>query len=280
MSGSGTQLLSVGTRIGKNATVLDTVDGGGKEPVYIVWHHGAWCPMACKVFRTHERAEREATILGALAHPYIVRPLGLEEPGLLFMEFVEGPTLAHLIDEAPGHRLHISDAIRVAIHLGAALRHIHECGFVHLDVKPANVIVAPSGRPILFDFGSARKMGDRRPAKVTGTDLYIAPEECTLGKVTPAADVFSLGVTLYEMLTGKFPFGDGDGSNPFPQISGNIIPFRRRRRILPAGLDPIVLSCLSREPEKRPGLQALMLALHDFISAGPKMWPDGFDPAA
>jgi serine/threonine protein kinase len=280
MTASNAQLISPGTRIGSNLTVLDTVDGGGKEPVYIVWHHGAWCPMACKVFRTHDRALQEAAVLSALAHPYIVRLLGLEEPGLLLMEFVEGPTLASFIDSARGRRLGVSDAIRVAIHLGSSLQYIHARGFVHLDVKPANVILAGGARPILFDFGSARRIGEDRPTNVTGTDLYIAPEECGLGEVTPAADVFSLGVSLYEMLTGEFPFGDGAPSEPFPQVSANVISARRRRPTLPAALDAVLLSCLSREPDRRPNLPDLILSLHDFISVGPKMWPDDFSPAS
>ena len=160
------ELLKPGASIGKSATVIDIVDGGGKEPVYIVWHREAWCPMACKVFRSHARAKREANILGKLTHPYIVRFLALEAPSLLFMEFVEGPTLANLIDEAQSNRLGVSDAIRVAIHVGAALCHTHRQGFIHLDVKPANVIVGPGGRPVLFDFGSARQIGSKRPDTV------------------------------------------------------------------------------------------------------------------
>jgi eukaryotic-like serine/threonine-protein kinase len=275
---SNGHLINTGTRIGKNVTVLGVVDGGAKDPVYIGWHHGAWCPMACKVFRSHHRAEREANIISAFTHPYIIRLLGLEKPGLLLMEFLEGPTLSHLLDGARAHRLGISDAIRVTIHLGAALQHVHLRGFMHLDVKPANVIIARSGHPMLFDFGSARQIGARRTAHVVGTDLYIAPEECRRGTVTPQADVFSLGVSLYEMLTGEFPFGDGTRSDPFPQMRADLVPARRRRRVLPADLDAIVLSCLSRDPDKRPPLEVLMPSLHDFIKVGPKMWPDGFRP--
>jgi eukaryotic-like serine/threonine-protein kinase len=278
MSKSNGHLVGPGTRIGRSVTVLGTVDGGAKDPIYIVWHREAWCPMACKVFRSHHRAAREASIVDTFAHPYIIRLFGLERPGLLLMEFLEGPTLGHLLDEARKHWLGISDAVRVGIHLGAALRHIHDCGFMHLDLKPANVIVARGGRPILFDFGSARRVGAKRPAHVVGTDLYIAPEECRLGVVTPQADVFSLGVSLYEMLTGEFPFGHGTKSDPFPQTHADLIPARRWRRALPAALDDIVLSCLARDPNQRPTLEVLMPSLHNFITVGPKMWPDSFRP--
>jgi serine/threonine protein kinase len=280
MSGPPSKLVRAGARIAEAITVLRVVDGGGKEPVYIVWHHESWCPMACKVYRTQAGAEREAKVLGSLAHPYIVRLLGLEEPGLLLMEFIEGQTLASMIDEARAHRLGVSDAMRVAIHLAAALQHVHARGFIHLDVKPANVMISGNGRPILFDFGSARGMDALRPGRVTGTDLYIAPEECALGEATPASDVFSFGVSLYEMLTGEVPFGKGTEADPFPQTSREAIPARRLRPSLPKELDALVLSCLAREPERRPDLHSLTLSLHGFICIGPKMWPDGFNPGA
>lgn len=279
MSRSRSHLLPPGARIGRNVTVLGTVDGGGKDPVYIAWHHRNWCPVACKVFRSHRRAEREAHVLRALSHPYTVRLLGLERPGLLLMEFVEGPTLSRLIDEARFRRLGVSDAVRVAIHLAAALQHIHERGYLHLDVKPANVLVTRGGRPILFDFGSARPIGGRRPSYVVGTDPYIAPEECRLEAVTPAADVFSLGVSLYEMLTGEYPFGKGSRADPFPQTHARPVPARKHRSSLRGGLDDLLLACLSQAPSDRPSLSELIPRLHDFIVAGPKMWPPGFEPA-
>jgi serine/threonine protein kinase len=273
-------VFEAGTRIGKKLTVLGVVDKGGEEPVYIVWHHEAWCPMACKVFRSFRMAEREAGILSAFAHPNIVRFLGLDKPALLLTEFLEGPILSRLIRSRPRKRLSISDALRIAIHLGAALEHVHVRGFLHLDVKPYNIIVARGGRPILYDFGSARLQGGPRPPHIVGTDPYIAPEECLREKVTPAADVFGLGATLYEMLTGELPFREGNRRHPFPQIKDPPVPVRLYRRSVAAGLDDLVLSCLARDPGSRPPLVALLPALHHFIRSGPRMWPPGFQPRA
>jgi serine/threonine protein kinase len=268
--------LKVGARLGPDLTVLGTVDKQKRNPVYIVWHHRAWCPMACKLFSTRERAEREAEALAAMAHPNTVRSFGVAEPACLLMEFLEGPTLARLIDTSP-RRLPLADCLRVAIYLGAALHHIHERGYLHLDVKPGNVIVS-RGRPVLYDLGSARRRTDSRPDTIAGTDPYIAPEECLLETVGPPADVFGLGVTLHEMLTGKLPFPRGTRKNPFPQTTRPPTPLRRHRAGAPAALEKLLLACLARNPAERPALPDLLPPLHALIRQGPPMWPAGFDP--
>jgi len=268
--------LRVGARLGKELTVLGVIDRRGGEGLCIVWNHAAWCPMACKVFRSYRDAEREAKVLSLLAHPNTVRFLGLSEPANLLMEFLEGPTLADLINRQPRRRLAISDAIRVAMYIGAALNHLHRAGYLHLDVKPANVIVARGGRPVLYDFGSARRPSER-PRLIAGTNPYIAPEECLRQTVAPAADVFGLGVTLYEMLTGELPFPLGRHRDDFPQTRLAPIPLRRRRRVS-AALDGLVLSCLARSPAARPPIAGLLPRLHEHIAKGQRMWPPGFDP--
>ena len=273
-------MARAGTRIGKHLTVLGIVEKRGSEPVYIVWHHRDWCPMACKVFESYADARREAKIMSSLHHPNTVRFLGLERPAHLLMEFLEGPTLSRLIRRQRRGRLALSDALRVAIHLGAALAYVHQKGLLHLDVKPSNVIVARGGRPVLYDFGSARRQDARRPPHVDGTDPYIAPEECLRGDIGTAADVFGLGVTLYQMLTGELPFPKGTRRNPFPQTKTEPVPLRQRRPGVPAALAALVQKCLARDPAGRPSLDLLLPALHGFIRGGRPMWPTGFEPQA
>lgn len=268
----------VGDRLGPNLTVLGIVDGGAREPVVIVWHGKSWCPMACKIFPSTRRADEEAGVLAALSHPYIVTSLGVENPGCLLMPYLEGLSLASMIDEAPKHRLTLSNAMRVGLHIGAALNHVHARGFLHMDVKPSNVIVAAGGRPILFDFGSARRIGAERPKSIIGTNTYIAPEECNLGEAGPPADVFSLAVVLYEMLAGEIPFGRETAKTPFPQLVGKVMPLRDRRRDVPEALENLLYACLEKKPEFRPTLDELLPALNDAITGGPKMWPDDFSP--
>jgi serine/threonine protein kinase len=270
---------AVGDLIGVELTVLGIVDERGREPVYIVWHHRAWCPMACKLYRSGRKAEAEAKVMSALSHPNIVRLLGVGKPPHVLMEFLEGPTLRQLLKSRPNRRLGISDSLRLAIHLCAALVHMHERGFLHLDIKPANVIVARSGRPALFDFGTARPHDQWDGGHLAGTDPYMAPEQCRREPVTPATDVFGLGVTLFEMLTGELPFPRASRRNPFPQTADSPVPVRNHRSDVAASLDALVLRCLAPNPADRPSSPAeLALLLHPFIRSGPPMWPTGFYP--
>jgi eukaryotic-like serine/threonine-protein kinase len=258
-------------------TVLGAIDDRGKDPVYIVWHHQNWCPMACKMFEYPAKAQREAAVLRTFAHPNIVRYLGMDGPRHLLMEFLDGSPLSRAVRERRKKRLSVADALRVGIHLGSALQHVHDRGFVHLDVKPSNIIVV-HGRPVLFDFGTARLRNGKRPHCPVGTDPYIAPEECLRERVSPAADVFGLGVTLYELLAGKLPFPEGTKRRPFSQLRHFPTSARQHRRDIPEQLDELLLSCLSRDPSARPSLSDLLPGLHGFVRSGPPMWPPGFSP--
>jgi serine/threonine protein kinase len=173
--------------------------------------------------------------------------------------------------------LGVNDALRISIYVGAALCHVHDRGLLHLDVKPANIVVV-NGRPVLCDFGIARWQTAARPSRVTGTEDYIAPEECRLEEITPAADIFSLGVTLYELLTGQLPFPEKGDSEHYPQILQPPSSVRQHRADVPVGLEKLILSCLGPDPRARPSLAALLPALHRYISSGPRMWPANFYP--
>lgn len=269
--------IKVGQALSRNLTVLGIVDAESTNPVYLVWHHRAWCPMACKLFDSMSQARREATVLRTFQHPNIVRCLGVAQPGCMLMDFLEGPTLRRLIRDTTPGRLSLSNALRVGIYLGSALIHMHSQGYLHLDVKPANVIVY-RGRPVLFDVGLAERRSPKRVKYLIGTDPYMSPEQCQRLALTPASDVFGLGVTLYQALVGKRPFPDGRGRNPFPQTKIAATPLRHHLPRAPRGLDDLIQACLSRAPEERPALTRLLPALHGFITTGPKMWPAGFEP--
>jgi serine/threonine protein kinase len=256
---------------------LATVDAKpGRHPIHLVWNSRAWCPMACKLFASAAEAAREARILAALEHPNIVRQFGATEHGALLLEFLEGPTLAAMIDGADAP-MSLSDALRAAIHVGGALQHMHAKRFVHLDLAPTNIIVT-GRRPVLIDFGTARCVTAPRPSRVVGTDPYIAPEECALGNVTPAADVFGLAVLTYELLTRRRPFPRRATTRPFPQLDCEPTPLRRYRKGLPAKLEELIAACLSRNPEARPPLDELLPRLNGMIRTGRPMWPAGFQP--
>lgn len=271
-------MTTTATPLGEHLTVLGAIDAHAPDPVSIVWHHRDWCPMACKVFENFYDAGREAAILGALAHPNIVRLLGIEPPRLLLMEFLEGQTLAGRLLARGGRPLGISDAMRIVVHVGAALHHIHARGFVHLDVKPSNIMITTGGRPVLYDFGIARAILAPRPSKVCGTDAYIAPEECRKEVAGPPADVFALAMTIYELIAGTLPFGESTRRRPFPQLTAKPASACSHRKAVPAALDLLLLACFAKDPSSRPLLSELLPALHGLIRTGSRMWPLDFDP--
>jgi serine/threonine protein kinase len=262
----------VGGRIGNSLTVLQRLNGRSDDAVFLVWDHAAWCPMVCKMFGSKRRAHREATALSVLRHPNIVRCLGVEEPAYVLMEYLQGPTLTDVIRAQEQGHLSVSDAIRVAIHLGAALAHIHDQGFLHLDVKPDNLKIV-HGRPVLFDFGSMRQRSAARPQQIHGTDPYIAPEEWLMEEAGPPADVFSLGVTIYEMLSGQLPFSQPRKADVEHVVRGPK-PLRLQRPRINRRLEALVLQCMARDPAARPCLATLLPALHGEIRSGPRMWPE------
>jgi eukaryotic-like serine/threonine-protein kinase len=271
--------LSVGMPVARGITVLSVVDDDGPDAVYLVWNHRAWCPMACKVYDRPGDARREAAVLGALAHPNIVRGLGTGSPGYLLMEYLDGPTLKQLIQSRQEGRLSLANAMRVGIYLGSALIHMHSRGFLHLDVKPSNIVIY-RGRPVLFDLGTARPCRQPQLKSSIGTDFYMSPEQCESGQVSPASDVFAFGVTLYQMLTGKLPFPETHSRTSFPQTRIDSMPLRSELPRAPKSLESLLQNCLARPAAARPALGQLLPALHEFINTGPRMWPASFEPTA
>ena len=271
--------LSVGMPVAPGITVLGVVDDGGQDAVYLVWNHHAWCPMACKVFDRPRDARHEAAVLQALAHPNIVRGLGTGSPGYLLMEYLDGPTLKQLIQSSKQGRLSLPNAMRVGIYLGSALIHMHSRGFVHLDVKPSNVVIY-RGRPVLFDLGTARPCSRPQLKSSIGTDFYMSPEQCERGQVSPASDVFAFGVTLFQMLTGQLPFPKARSRTSFPQTRVDPTPLRKHLPRAPQALESLLQACMARPAAARPALSQLLPALHAFINTGPRMWPASLAPAA
>ena len=271
--------LTVGMPVAPGITVLGVVDDGGEDAVYLVWNHHAWCPMACKVFARSSDARREAAVLGALDHPNIVRGMNAGSADYLLMEYLDGPTLKQLIQSAKVARLSMPNAMRVAIYLGSALIHMHSRGYLHLDVKPSNVVIY-RGRPVLFDLGTARQRSRSQLTSSVGTDFYMSPEQCESGKVSPASDVFAFGVTLHQMLTGKLPFSKSRSRTAWAQTHMDPTPLRAHLPRAPKALESLLQTCMARSAVDRPDLGQLLPALHQFINTGPRMWPASLNPAA
>jgi serine/threonine protein kinase len=202
------------------------------------------------------RFQQEARAAGSLSHPGVVAvyDAGEDEEGpFIIMEYVEGESLHDLLDrEGP---LSPARATEVAIAVAEALHFGHERGVVHRDVKPSNVLLDPDGRVRVADFGIARTLdgtaGLTADGMVMGTASYVAPEVAMGKAATPASDTYSLGVLLYEMLTGQPPF---EGKTPMSVLMAHqtqepVPPGRLAE--LPPGLEEVVLRALAKDPAER-----------------------------
>jgi eukaryotic-like serine/threonine-protein kinase len=216
---------------------------------YEVWSEDRACSCVAKVVREDRAGEprvREALIaegerLIALVHPHIVRGYELLDAPALIMETLDGETLAHLIERTPGG-LPPEDVKWLGLHLASALRYLHRRDLLHLDVKPANV-VAEAGRAKLLDLSCARPPG--RYENGLGTWCYLSPEQEDGGDLTAAADVWGLGMTLYEAATGD-------------EVEGRPPSARGRTA---EELAAVIDACLRPDPQHRPSLEEVMQRL-------------------
>jgi eukaryotic-like serine/threonine-protein kinase len=204
-----------------------------------------------------DRFNREEEIGKKLDHPGVVKVLNDEERSRRYMvlEWVDGRLLRQILNEKkilPPER-----AIKIALGICNALDYIHSKGVVHRDLKPENIMVDAEDRTKLIDFGIAANAGSRRLtfAKLTeamGTPDYISPEQVKGKRGDARSDIYTLGVMLYEMLTGKVPF---TGPNPFvimnERLLNNPIPPREVNPNISPQLQEIIYRALERDPKKR-----------------------------
>jgi tetratricopeptide (TPR) repeat protein len=203
-----------------------------------------------------ERMLREAQAIAKLNHPNIVQVFDagqLEGSTFIVMELVEGQSLH---DSPPKD---FPGIVTVARQICAALEHAHSHGIIHRDLKPENVLLAPDGAAKLMDFGLARSVASRLTSegKITGTVFYLAPELALGQEFDGRADLYSLGVMLYELTTGELPFSTGDPLTLISQhIHASAVPPRSRNAEIPPLLEQLVMQLLSKNPADRPASAA------------------------
>ena len=236
---------------------------GGMADVYLAEDQELGRRVAIKILNGRhanddqfiERFRREAKNAAALNHPNIVSIYdrgNAEDTYYIAMEFLDGRTLKELIvgrGAAP-----INVAIEYARQILSALRFAHRHGIVHRDIKPHNVLVDGEGRVKVTDFGIARAGTSQmtETGSIVGTAQYLSPEQARGGEVDPRSDLYSLGVVLYELLTGKTPF---DGETPveiaMKHLSNAPKPPSKLRPDIPPELDMVVLRALAKNPDDR-----------------------------
>jgi len=211
------------------------------------------------------RFRQEARALARLSHPGVVQVYDLipDPPRYwMAMELVDGVDLATALDERGP--LEVDEAITLARRIAEALAAAHAEGVIHRDVKSQNVLLTPDGHPKLVDFGIAKMtsaIAATRVGDVIGSPAYMSPEQSSGRAIDARTDVYSLGVVLFEMLTGRLPF-EGDlmtviaarQSRPAPPL-GEVAD-----RDLPTGLGTLVARMLERDPERRPADMATLAA--------------------
>jgi eukaryotic-like serine/threonine-protein kinase len=201
-----------------------------------------------------QRFRQEAVAAGRLTHPAIVAVHDLGEAEgrpFMVMEYIEGGTLADL--QLGGQPLPLADAVGIVLQVCAALDCAHRHGVVHRDIKPRNILVGP-GVTKVTDFGTARILGasHTQTGTMLGTPAYMSPEMVRGQAADPRSDLFSLGVVLYEALTGINPFNAADLAAVLYRIVNIDAPsVRRHNAELPVALDRVLRRVLAKEPEAR-----------------------------
>ena len=246
--------------------IIEKIGSGGMADVYkaqqLVSPHRT---VAVKVLKTEfqndaaflRRFEQEAQAVLVLSHENIVRSYDVGTQGdipYIVLEYVEGCTLKERI-RSQGRMLP-----RSAINLGAqvleALSHAHEKGIIHRDVKPQNIIVNPRGRAKLADFGIARNAESTTVtftgANVLGSVHYLSPEQAKGRQVTVESDIYSMGITLYEMVTGRLPFeGETSVSVALKHLQEEIVPPIMHNPTLPPALNDVIMKATRKQPALR-----------------------------
>lgn len=240
-------------------------DKGGMADVYEAWQPSVRRKIAAKRLKSHlvsiaevkERFEEEAMMLGRLSHPNIVQVIDYSsEKMTLFMEFIEGKTLDEVLHER--ERLPLEESLQIVSSVLEGLAYAHSKNIIHQDVKPGNIFITTDGLSKLGDFGIAAiigmdvRKGDAQSDSWLGTPSYIAPEQLTGAAVDERADLYSVGVTLYLLITGQLPFIGNDGAQTAAmRLAHDPKPPSALNPMISQELDAVVLKALARSPEDR-----------------------------
>jgi eukaryotic-like serine/threonine-protein kinase len=224
-----------------------------------------------------KRFYTEAEAAANLDHPAIVPifEVGQHEGQHYFsMGFVEGQSLSQRLNEGP---LAAREAATLMVTVAKAIDYAHQCGVIHRDLKPGNILLDQTGNPRVTDFGLAKRIqgdsGLTGSGQIMGTPSYMPPEQAggKRGAVGPAADVYALGATLYCVVTGRPPFEAATPMDTVIQVlSDEPVPPRRLNASIPRDLETICLKCLEKEPDKRYASAAALAAdLRRFLTGEP-----------
>lgn len=262
--------------------IVKLIGRGGMANVYLGIDMNTGINVAIKVLKPEysadedfiRRFDTEAKSVASLNHSNIVKVFGVGHEGnyrYIVQEYVDGITVKELISQN-GH-LDWKVAVPIVIQVGLALDYAHQNGIVHRDIKPQNILISRDKIAKITDFGIARAASSTTitmAGGAMGSVHYFSPEQARGGNVGPASDVYSLGVTLFEMITGRVPF-DGDSNvaiavkhlQETPPAASSLMPG------IPAGLDAIINKCMQKSPDKRYATLGMMVSELDSLLVDP-----------
>ena len=255
-------MLNPGTYLQNRYEILERIGSGGMSVVYKAQCHTLNRPVAIKVLKEEfafddnfvSKFKMEAQAAARLSHPNIVSVYDVVDEDVLHyivMELIEGITLKNYI-EKKGH-LESKEAIGIAIQVGQGIAAAHEQHIIHRDIKPQNMIISRDGKVKVADFGIARAVSTQTMnATAVGSVHYISPEQARGGYCDERSDIYSFGITMYEMVTGKVPF---EGDNTVTVALAHLEePVRRPSELVPDlshALEQIILKCTQKRPDRR-----------------------------
>jgi serine/threonine protein kinase len=266
--------LRSGARLGPYEVVA-VLGAGGMGEVYRARDTELGRDVALKILPTiftndperRARFEREAQVLAALNHPHIGAIYGFEHSGAvraLVLELIEGPTLADRISKAP---LPVTEALGIARQITEALEAAHEKGIIHRDLKPANIKITPDGTVKVLDFGLAKvapgnglepdgalvmmTTTEWRPGAIIGTPPYMSPEQASGKPVDKRTDIWSFGVVMWELLTGRRLFERDTTAETLSNVKTAVIDLQRLPGETPIAIRDLLARCLDRDPRTR-----------------------------
>ena len=255
-------MLNPGTYLQNRYEILERIGSGGMSVVYKAQCHTLNRPVAIKVLKEEfafddnfvSKFKMEAQAAARLSHPNIVSVYDVVDEDVLHyivMELIEGITLKNYI-EKKGH-LESKEAIGIAIQVGQGIAAAHEQHIIHRDIKPQNMIISRDGKVKVAGFGIARAVSTQTMnATAVGSVHYISPEQARGGYCDERSDIYSFGITMYEMVTGKVPF---EGDNTVTVALAHLEePVRRPSELVPDlshALEQIILKCTQKRPDRR-----------------------------
>lgn len=264
-------MVSIGTIIGDRYEILEKVGSGGMADVFRAKCHRLNRYVAIKIlkqdysedtkFVTKFRGEAQA--IAGISHPNIVGIYDVgEENGMYYivMELVDGITLKKYIEEKG--KLSVKEAVGIALQIANGLEAAHSNHIIHRDIKPQNILIARDGTAKVTDFGIAKAASSNTiTANAMGSVHYISPEQARGGYSDEKSDIYSLGVTMYEMLSGTLPFnGESAVAIALAHIQEEAVPLATLDATIPKGISNIVNKCMQKKTELRYSCVADLIA--------------------